>query len=308
MSIWKFLKLHEVALKINTVFLFFLIKIRHTAPNIKPLNFMIKSRPFLKWAGSKYNCLSEIIPILPAGRRLIEPFSGSGVIFMNTNYSAYLMAESNPDLINIFSLLQKEGESFIDYCQQYFIPETNDKEYYYKTRAHFNTLSHSNQKSALFLYLNRHGYNGLCRYNSKGIYNVPFGLYTKPYFPQKEMSLFHKKSTNTQFIHNDFRKTFELAEPGDVIYCDPPYVPLSQHTKLLPYTQKMFTTEDQIELAELAKKTAARGIPVIISNHDTEFTRHHYQSAQIRSFSVSRSINCQAKLRTPAKELVATFI
>jgi DNA adenine methylase len=269
---------------------------------------MTKIRPFLKWAGSKYNCLNEIISSLPQGSRLIEPFAGSGVIFMNTQYSSYILAESNPDLIQIFTTLQEQGETFIDYCEHYFQPDANCKEKYYERRSDFNQLSDSHQKSAFFLYLNRHGYNGLCRYNSKGIYNVPFGLYTKPYFPRKEMLLFHKKSVHAQFIQNDFRKTFELAEPGDVIYCDPPYVPLSENTKPLPYTQKKFTEEDQIELAELAKETAARGIPVIISNHDTEFTRHHYQKAQIKSFPVSRWINCHAELRLPVKELVAIFM
>ena len=182
---------------------------------------MIKIRPFLKWAGSKYNCLAQIIPFLPPGKRLIEPFAGSGVgIFMNTHYQAHLLAESNLDLINLFTVLQQQEEQFIRFCQSYFQPEFNCKEKYYQIRLHFNEAAYSPERAAFFLYLNRHGYNGLCRYNSKGIYNVPFGLYTKPYFPYKEMQLFHEKSSKAQFIHQDFRKTFEYAEPGDVIYCD----------------------------------------------------------------------------------------
>lgn len=268
---------------------------------------MMKIRPFLKWAGSKYNCLEKIIPIFPSGKRLIEPFAGSGVIFMNTNYSSYLLAESNFDLIHLFTILQQQGDTFIKYCEHYFSPEFNLKEKYYQMRSDFNNLKHSLQKSALFLYLNRHGYNGLCRYNSKGLYNVPFGLYTKPYFPRKEMQLFYQKSQHAQFIHNDFRKTFEYAERGDVIYCDPPYVLLTDKAHHLPYTQKPFTTEDQIELTELAKETAAKGIPVILSNHDTEFTRYHYRKAKIKSFSVPRFINCQGSLRHPVQELIAIF-
>lgn len=268
---------------------------------------MTKIRSFLKWAGSKYNCLQEITSALPPGRRLIEPFSGSGVIFMNTDYPNYLMAESNLDLIEVFSVLQQQGEAFITYCQAHFNAETNRKEHYYQMRTHFNKLPLSFEKSALFLYLNRHGYNGLCRYNSKGIYNVPFGLYVKPYFPREEMLLFHQKSHKAQFIHNDFRNTFALAERGDVVYCDPPYVPLAEHTKPLPYTQKKFSEDDQIELAELAQEAAAKGIPVIISNHDTEFTRKHYHKAEIKSFPVSRWISCQSHLRQPVRELIAIF-
>lgn len=268
---------------------------------------MKKIRPFLKWAGSKYNCMEKIIPFLPDGKRLIEPFAGSGVVFMNTHYSAYLLAESNVDLINLFTLLQNQGKPFIEFCKPYFQPEFNQKEKYYQLRSEFNESNIIQLKSALFLYLNRHGYNGLCRYNSKGYYNVPFGLYSKPYFPSIEMELFHHKSQQAQFVHHDFRKTFNYAEKGDVIYCDPPYVLLSDKAKPLPYTQKPFSNEDQIELMELAKETAARGIPVLISNHDTEFTRHHYKQAKIKSFSVSRYINCQGSLRRPVKELIALF-
>ena len=268
---------------------------------------MIKTRPFLKWAGSKYNCLEKITSSLPPAKRLIEPFTGSGVIFMNTHYSSYLLAESNLDLINLFTTLQQQGEAFINYCADYFNPEWNHKEKYYQMRTEFNQLSLTQKRAALFLYLNRHGYNGLCRYNSKGIYNVPFGLYKRPYFPQKEMLLFHQKSQSAQFIHSDFRKTFEQAEKGDVIYCDPPYVLLTENATHLPYTKKPFTTEDQIELTELAQEAAAKGIPVILSNHDTEFTRHHYRKAEIRSFPVARFISCQGALRQPVKELIAIF-
>lgn len=268
---------------------------------------MTKTRSFLKWAGGKYNCLEHIIPSLPKGSRLIEPFAGSGVVFMNTQYSSYLLGESNQDLINLYTVLQKQGTQFIEYCEPLFQPETNCKEQYYKIRTLFNSSMDLQEKSAFFLYLNRHGYNGLCRYNSKGIYNVPFGLYKKIHFPREEMLFFHQKSSKVKFVINDFRKTFALAKPNDVIYCDPPYVPASNHTRAFSYNEKAFTEKDQIDLAELAKETAARGIPVIISNHDTEFTRHHYHPANIKSFPVSRFINCQATLRQPVKELIAVF-
>jgi DNA adenine methylase len=268
---------------------------------------MAKIRPFLKWAGSKYNCIEEILQSLPQGQRLVEPFTGSGVVFMNTNYSSYVLAESNLDLIHIYTKLQNHGDPFIEYCQEYFQKDNNCKDTYYELRNEFNSMPNSKRKSAIFLYLNRHGYNGLCRYNSKGKYNVPFGLYTNPYFPAQEMRMFHQKSKDTQFIHQDFRRTFALAKPGDVIYCDPPYVPLLQTSGSIRYNQKSFTSEDQIELAELAQKAAKKGIPVIISNHDTEFTRYHYRKALIRSFPVPRWISCLSSKRQPVNELIAIF-
>lgn len=266
-----------------------------------------KQRPFLKWAGGKFNCLDKIILALPKGRRLIEPFLGSGTVFMNTQYSSYLLAETNNDLISIFSILQTQGESFIHFCKQFFTFETNSKTKYYEFRSEFNQLQNSEKRAALFLYLNRHGYNGLCRYNSKGIYNVPFGLYDKPYFPQKEMISFYNKCQNTEFIHKDFRETFKLAEKGDIIYCDPPYVPIKESAQPLHYTKKVFSNEDQIELAELAREASNKGISVLISNHDTEFTRKHYKPAKIESFQVARFISCQKHNRQPVRELVATF-
>jgi DNA adenine methylase len=265
-------------------------------------------RPFLKWAGGKYTYLEKILPSLLPGQRLIEPFTGSGSIFLNTEYPSYLLAETNQDLISLFITVQEQGEAFINDCQTYFQPELNCAERYYQLREEFNSLCSSEQKSAIFLYLNRHGYNGLCRYNSQGKLNVPFGSYAKPYFPKNEMLYFHQKSQNAQFYLADFRETFKQAQPGDIIYCDPPYVlPLSSKSRLISYNEKTFKEVDQIELAELAKQTAARGIPVIISNHDTEFTRHYYKEALIKNFGVQRSISCLADERGRAQELIAVF-
>jgi len=134
-------------------------------------------RPFLKWAGNKYQILHRIQQHLPAGKRLVEPFVGSGALFLNSDYERYLLADSNLDLINLYNLLKKEGPNFIEYCQGLFVDKHNNPDIYYQYRLEFNTTNDVRRKSALFIYLNRHGYNGLCRYNSKGGFNVPFGLY-----------------------------------------------------------------------------------------------------------------------------------
>lgn len=268
---------------------------------------MSKTRPFLKWAGSKFRCLDNIIVSLPAANRLIEPFTGSGAIFINSNYMDYILAEQNNDLIMLYKYLQKEGQNFIDYCAKLFVDANNQAERYYQLRTEFNQCKQPRKRSALFLYLNRHGYNGLCRYNQKGIYNVPFGRYIKPYFPQKEMHFFHEKCQQATFVHSDFRQTFALAKPGDIIYCDPPYVPLSASANFSSYIDKKFAEKDQIELAELAISSVNRGISVVISNHDTPFTRHHYQQGEIISFPVKRYISCNAIKRLPAQELLAVF-
>ncbi|WP_133131008.1 Dam family site-specific DNA-(adenine-N6)-methyltransferase [Legionella yabuuchiae] len=267
----------------------------------------MKTRPFLKWAGNKYRCLDAILSVLPKANRLIEPFAGSAAVFLNANYNEYLLAEENGDLIALYTHLQKEGSAFINYCKQLFTPENNEKKRYYFLRQQFNECSDSRQRAALFLYLNRHGYNGLCRYNLKGVYNVPFGRYLKPYFPLQEMEHFFYKSQQARFIHRDFRDTFTLAKPGDIVYCDPPYAPLNQGSNFTSYVGEQFGEYEQITLAKLAENSAELGVTVIISNHDTEFTRHHYRHGEIKSFPVRRSISCKSNQRLNVNELLAIF-
>jgi len=268
---------------------------------------MKKTRSFLKWAGNKYNCLNHMLPFFPKAQRLIEPFAGSGAVFMNTQYDQSLLAEENRDLISLFHHLQQEGDVFIEYCEQFFTQNHNVDSQYYQFREQFNQTTDTRLRAGLFLYLNRHGFNGLCRYNQQGIYNVPFGRYTKPYFPRIEMQLFHQKSQQATFIHRDFRDTFALALPGDFIYCDPPYAPLDQESNFSAYMGHKFSEVDQMDLATAARDAARRGIRVVISNHDTPFTRQQYQGAEIISFSVARVINSDITRRFPAQEIIAIF-
>lgn len=268
---------------------------------------MQKIRPFLKWAGSKYRCLENILASFPRANRLIEPFTGSGAIFINTVYPNYLLAEINQDLISLYCYLQQEGESFINYCELLFSPENNCASQYYQLRQQFNLSTEPKHRAAIFFYLNRHGYNGLCRYNHSGIYNVPFGRYINPRFPRKEMLHFHQRSQQATFIRSDFRQTFNEAKPGDLIYCDPPYAPLQQNSNFSAYTSSVFSEKEQISLAKLAMDCANRGITVIISNHDTDFTRHHYRHSEILSFPVKRLISCQPQHRMMVQELLAIF-
>ena len=264
-------------------------------------------KPFLKWAGNKYSCLNLILENFPAANRLIEPFAGSAAVFNNTNYSSYLLADENQDLVSLFQYLQREKESFIHECKVLFCEKNNCSTRYYELREQFNACTDPRERAILFLYLNRHGYNGLCRYNSQGIYNVPFGSYVKPYFPDAEMRFFCNKSEQATFIQGDFQKTFTYAQEGDLVYCDPPYAPLVQRSNFSAYTHKKFGEKEQILLADLARQYAQRGITVIISNHDTAFTREQYHTAEIKSLLVNRKISCNAKNRTPAKELLAIF-
>jgi DNA adenine methylase len=264
-------------------------------------------KPFLKWAGGKYRLVDLIKTTLPKGNRLIEPFVGSGALFLNTDYSTNLLADSNPDLINLFQLIQKEGQGFINYCQGLFVPENNTELVFYKLREEFNATNDLRRKAALFVYLNRHCFNGLCRYNSKGGFNVPYGRYTKPILPEKEMFYFYEKSKHAVFEVADFITTMEKAKTGDVVYCDPPYVPLSATSSFTSYSKGGFGLDEQNALADMAKKLQKKGITVVISNHDTVFTNEVYHPAKIITFDVQRFISSDTKNRNAVGELLAVF-
>ncbi len=264
-------------------------------------------KPFLKWAGSKYRLVDRIQSVLPPGKRLIEPFAGSAALFLNTSYPTYLLSDTNADLIHLYQRLQQEGEPFITDCHALFTPEHNNAETYYTFRTEFNQTADLRRKAALFLYLNRHCYNGLCRYNLQGEFNVPFGRYKRPYFPTAELLNFHHRAQTATFCHADFAQVMHQAQPGDVVYCDPPYVPLSATASFTSYSPHHFGPQEHQRLAETAETLAQRGIPVLISNHSTPFTHRVYARAHCTTFDVRRYISCNGSSRHKVTELLALF-
>ncbi len=264
-------------------------------------------RPFLKWAGNKLRIIDKVKQQLPAGKRLVEPFAGSAAVFLNTDFDHYLLCDSNRDLIHLYTLLQRKGEKFIAQAEELFTAKNNHADRYYALRDEFNACTNKERRAALFIYLNRHGYNGLCRYNASGGFNVPFGRYKRPYFPADEMRVFHEKAKQAEFRHQDFTTTFGEVGKGDVVYCDPPYLPLSSSSNFTSYSAGGFSMAQQEELAKQAEKTAKKGIPVLISNHNTEAAQAIYHGAKLHDFFVQRYISCNGKARNMAGELLALF-
>jgi DNA adenine methylase len=264
-------------------------------------------KPFLKWPGGKLRVLQHIHPALPAGKRLVEPFVGSGAVFLNSHYPSFLLSDINPDLINLYKLLQKRGEHFIRQSKRYFTQQYNNETQYYRLRAQFNRCRDLEKRSILFLYLNRHAYNGLCRYNKKGEFNVPFGRYKKTYFPELELRHFIKKAKYAKFSCLPFEELLKKTQAGDVIYCDPPYSPLNSRANFTNYTGQSFNLQAHEQLAKEAKKMVAQKLPMIISNHDTPQTRKLYESASIKGFKVQRFISCLGNERKQVKELLAIY-
>lgn len=267
-----------------------------------------KNRAFLKWAGGKYSLVEHIQAQLPQANKLIEPFVGAGSVFLNTHYKRYLLNDINPDLINLYNFLKVQPDAVIHDAGRFFTDLHNDERTYYALRKEFNDTSDDYYRAILFLYLNRHGYNGLCRYSLAGNFNVPFGRYKKPYFPAEEMMVFAEKSQHATFTCLPFEKVFSRARKGNVIYCDPPYAPISKTAAFTSYAAKAFGMDAQTMLAHLAVRTSVkRGIPVLISNHDVPSMRDLYRQAQVSTLSVKRSISQNGALRKPVAELLAFF-
>ena len=272
---------------------------------------MGKQRAFLKWAGGKYSTMEHIHKVLPEGDLLIEPFVGAGNVFLNTNFKSYVLMDANRDLTDLYTILTMYGQTFIDECKAMFTPENNTEKRYYELRTEFNTSNDPRVRTRIFVYLNRHGFNGLCRYNRSGWFNVAYGKYKKPYFPEEEMHAFHKKAVETKavFLWNKFQDCFKAIHAFTrlgkiVVYCDPPYVPLSPTANFTSYCVDGFRHEDQEMLAECARNAS---VPVVISNHDTDVSRQLYHDADITSFEIQRSISCVGDSRIKASELLASF-
>ena len=268
---------------------------------------MKKNRAFLKWAGGKYPLLNDIEKHLPKGECLIEPFVGAGSVFLNTSYSRYILADINGDLISLYNIVKTRTDEYIRAAQAMFVPENNTADAYYQLRTEFNQSNDDLRRAVLFLYLNRHGYNGLCRYNLKGEFNVPFGRYKKPYFPEAELKHFAFKAQNAEFHCLSYEACMELADENSVVYCDPPYAPLSATSNFTAYHTNSFSPREQAHLAEMAEKLVSRQIPVLISNHDTPDTREWYKAARHFQVKVRRSISSNGGTRKKVDELLALY-
>ena len=189
----------------------------------------------------------------------------------------------------------------------FFTAENNDAARFYRLREQFNLTTDPALKAALFIYLNRHGFNGLCRYNAAHRFNVPFGRYVHPYFPEAELRTFHHRLQQADLQCADFETVMQQVGPGDVVYCDPPYVPLSETAAFTAYDGGNFNHQAQERLAEAARACAARGAYVLLSNHDTPGIQSLYKGALIQTVQVPRFISCKGNARRPVQEVLALF-
>lgn len=277
------------------------------------------NKPFLKWAGNKFRVLPHLIPHIGDPKRYIEPFGGSLSVALNISADEYILNDINKDLYCLYTNVDKE---FVGECRELFTDENNTRERYLELRKEFNSEQDCRKRAKLFLYLNKHAFNGLSRYNSKGEYNVPYGkenkdsktgriVKTKAHFPEQELNYFRDVFSNrkVEFFNTSFsdEALYKNVSSGDVVYFDPPYVPASDTANFTDYATEGFSYEQQVQLAELAESLANRGAKVIISNHDTPVSRELYKNAQIYPIEVRRSISAKGSSRKKANELIAVY-
>jgi DNA adenine methylase len=261
----------------------------------------------LKWAGGKLQVLKHLVPLLPSGDRFVEPFTGSAVVSLNVDYPRYWLSDNNPELIGFYEVVRDRPDDYVQAVKALFIAENNRAEAYEALRAEYNAGPALFRRAVLFLYLNRFGFNGLYRVNKKGIFNVPFGRYPMPGAREHELRALAVRLRAAVFTHSDFESVIDQTGAGDVVYCDPAYVPLSPTANFAAYTSGQFTMADQNRLARAAERAQGRGATVIISNHDTEVTRSLYAAAEVISFEVRRTISQNAQTRGKVCELLAVY-
>ncbi|UTO82732.1 Dam family site-specific DNA-(adenine-N6)-methyltransferase (plasmid) [Escherichia coli] len=267
-------------------------------------------RSIFKWAGGKFGVLEQIFRYLPEGKRLIEPFVGGGAVFMNAGYQENLLNDVNADLINFYKTLQREAHSLITLAHRFFL-DYNTQEGFLAVRNAFNKQVYDDlHRAAAFLFLNRHCFNGLTRYNQAGEFNVGYGKYKTPYFPLQEMEAFLGAEGRSEFVCGDFAAVIEGAGEGDVIFCDPPYEPLPNTEGFTNYSGHDFKFEEQKRLVSLLTDAHRRGAKVLITNSGAPNIRELYQDSgfRVEPLFARRSVSCKRDTRGVAHDVIAILL
>lgn len=286
-----------------------------------PARQRMPSLPFLKWAGGKRRSLDMLQRWLPSPDEvecLVEPFVGGASVFLGTDYRQYLLADINADLIDVYIHVRDDPSGMVKRLARLF-HEGNDEIAYRESRDEFNRIRSGPEKSALFIYLNQHCFNGICRYNKKGIFNVPFGRRKSAYIPEAEIMAFARKTErcHVSFFHAGFEDTLKMTTAGMfsgvscAVYCDPPYLPVSQTAGFTTYNGDEFTVADHERLAgHLAELNGRKGMPVVISASDTPLSHRIYGQAGFRLYGhqVSRTVSASAASRKTAGELTGVLM
>lgn len=262
-------------------------------------------RPLLKWAGGKTQLLNEILPKAPKSYgKYIEPFFGGGAVFFALQPELAVIADSNPELTNLYQVVSSNPHNLITELKKY----PYSSEHFYKVRSQDRTKLSPIEAAARTIYLNRTCFNGLYRVNKQGQFNVPFGRYVNPRICDEDGILAASAALRKATIHcMDYKKVLrEQAERGDFVFLDPPYLPISQYSDFKRYTKEQFYEEDHIELAKEVKRLHEIGCHVVLTNSNHPLVHELYGEFDIEVVQTRRYISCNGAKRT-GEDVIVTI-
>lgn len=257
----------------------------------------VKPKPILKWAGGKQQMLDVLLPQVPKRyNRYIEPFFGGGALFFALTPKDAIIADSNPELINLYQVVADNVEELISILKEM----KNDESFYYEVRGLDPDLLSPVERAARTIYLNKTCYNGLYRVNRKGQFNVPYGKYKNPKICDEEnLRAASNALQGVLIVQGDYKDVLrEHARPGDFIFLDPPYLPVGKYSDFKRYTKEQFYEEDHIELAQEVDRLHELGCYVILTNSNHPLVHELYGKYTISVHKTRRNINSDASKRT----------
>jgi DNA adenine methylase len=265
-------------------------------------------RPFVKWAGGKTRLAAELAARMPAQFGTYhEPFLGSGALFFRLVRDGRIgracLSDLNAELMEAYLAIRDQVEPVIALLSQL----AYDKTFYYALRSADPRQLALPERAARTVYLNKTGYNGLYRVNRNGQFNVPFGRYTSPrYCDEANLRAVSHALRSVELASAPFETVLERAQPGDSVYFDPPYAPLSATANFTGYQPMGFSAQDQARLRDVSASLVRRGVSILISNSDTDLIRTLYASPEFTVSQVlaQRPINSKGAGRGKIAELL----
>jgi DNA adenine methylase len=268
----------------------------------------IDAHPFLKWAGGKWAIAPHLERLLPHDHRsrpYREPFVGGGAMFFHLQPRRAVLSDALADLVATYRVVQSQVGALIARLEK--LRAGHSTEQFYQVRTLFNERKGAPrvERAAWLVYLNKTCFNGLFRTNSEGSFNVPEGRYVNPRIVDPTgLRMASVALADAELVHAPFDQLLDDAEPGDVIYFDPPYVPISKTSNFAGYSDGAFGYADQARLADVFRELDARGCLLALSNSDTPAVRELYAGYDFSPVIAPRAISSKASTRGDVTELL----
>ena len=270
--------------------------------------------PFLKWAGGKRQLLAQIRERMPRKyNRYYEPFIGGGAVVFDLLPENALINDINEALINAYVQIRENVDSFLDNINRIDSAIGEDgKAYYYSMRNLYNMKlekkEYDIELAALFVFLNKHCFNGLYRVNSKGLFNVPYNNSKRVSYDEESIRMTSDYLKRVTITTGDFEDACRNAGRGDFVFLDSPYAPLNP-TSFESYTKEGFTLESHERLARLYDELTERGCYCMLTNHNTELIEQLYgnKGYTISVVNVKRMINSDANNRKGQEVIICNY-